>query len=203
MKRPMASTVILLLWLAGCGGGGSGGGGGGTDPRLARLDAYEALELRVLGDPEAGVPGMLLTTDANIPAGGSLSFSGFATLRVEVGITPLVLFGDADLTVDFDSTAAVGAVENLFGNADAQTVADYDGALSLEGNATGQDMPLSYLGTLTTAGQSLGFEGALNGVFLGNPVAAVSASDLEAMVNQNGTTRDATVVITLERILSP
>jgi len=201
MKRA-ASIVGLPLWLAACGGGG-GGDGGAADPRLARLDAYEAQELRVLGDPEAGVPGLPITAEGNLPDSGALSFAGFASLRVEIGTTPLVLFGNANLTVDFDGATAAGAVNNVFGNSNAQTIADFEGVLSIQGTVTGQNMPLSYQGTLTAPGQTLGFDGSLNGLFLGNPVAAFSAADLEADVDQNGTTRDATIVITLEETLMP
>lgn len=201
MKRTV-SILGLLFWLSACGGGG-GGGGAKADPRLARLDAYRAQELRVLGDPAGGVPGLPITTEGNLPDSGVMAFAGFASLRVEIGTTPLVLFGDADLTVDFDGATVVGAVANLFGNSDTQTVADYEGGLSVLGNSTGQNLPLSYQGVLSAPGQVLGFDGQMTGVFLGDPVAAFSAADLEAEVDQNGTTRDATVVITLEATLAP
>ena len=200
--KPVVSIVGLLFGLAAC-GGGSGGGGGTSDPRLARLDAYEAQKLRVLGDPGAGVPGLPVTFAGNVPDSGQMTFAGSAALRIEIGTTPLVLFGDANLVVDFDGASASGAVSNVFGNSDAQTIADYAGVLSIQGNPTGQNMPLSYQGTLAAAGQTLGFDGSLNGVFLGNPVAAFSAADLEAEVDQNGTTRDATIVITLEAAGTP
>jgi hypothetical protein len=43
----------------------------------------------------------------------------------------------------------------------------------------------------------------MNGVLLGNPVGALVASDLEAEVDYDGTTEDATFVMTLEGAADP
>ncbi|WP_342071367.1 hypothetical protein [Yoonia algicola] len=195
---PYLRTICLLLWLAAC--GGSGGGGGGIDPRLTRLDIYEAQKLRVLGDPGAGVMGMDMTADDSVPTTGALSLAGFATLRIEIGTDPLVLFGDADLQIDFDTSAAQGAVTNVFGARAGADIADYGGVIDLQSTAVGQDMPLTYAGELSGAGQTLGFAGVMTGVLLGNPVSAFAGGDLEAQVDHDGTIRDGTVVIALEAV---
>ncbi|MGJ8588037.1 MAG: hypothetical protein ACSHXW_07770 [Yoonia sp.] len=192
-------TICLLLCLTACGGGG-GGGSSGIDPRLARLDIYEMQKLRVLGDPEAGVMGMGVTADDNVPTTGAMSLAGFATMRIETGTQPLILFGDADLRIDFDSSAAEGAVTNVFGGRSGADIADYNGSISLQSNVVGQDMPLSYAGDLSAAGQTLGFAGVMTGVLLGNPASAFAGGDLEAQVDHNGTTRQGTVVIALEEV---
>ncbi|HEV8035326.1 hypothetical protein [Yoonia sp.] len=191
-----ACAICLLSGLAACGGGG--GGGSGIDPRLARLDIYEAQNLRVLGDPAAGVVGMGETADENIPTTGTMSLTGFATMRVETGSQPIILFGDADLQIDFDTSAAQGAVSSVFGGSSDADIADYTGTIDLQSNAVGQDMPLGYAGALSGGGQTLGFAGVITGVLLGNPASAFAGSDLEAQVDQNGTTRDGTIVIVLE-----
>ena len=71
-------TLVCGVWLlAACGGGGGAGGGGNTvDPRLARLDAYEAQNLRVLGDARVGLPAMAVTSPQDIPLGGTASVVG-------------------------------------------------------------------------------------------------------------------------------
>lgn len=193
-----ACAVCLVAGLAACGGGGGGGGGSGIDPRLARLDIYEGQKLRVLGDPEAGVLGMAVTADENIPASGSMSLSGFATMRVETGSQPLILFGDADMQIDFDTSEAQGAVSSVFGGSSDADIADYAGTIDLQSNAVGQDMPLGYAGALSGGGQTLGFAGEMTGVLLGNPASAFAGGDLEAQVDHNGTPREGTIVIVLE-----
>ncbi|MFA8440458.1 hypothetical protein [Yoonia sp.] len=199
-----ATALGLLFCLSACGGGGGGGGSGsGIDPRLARLDVYEAQKLRVLGDPGAGVMGMPVTADANMPTGGAMSFAGYGTIRVETGATPLVLFGDAGVQVDFDTNTATGAIENTFGTNARGDVVDYTGVVTLQAAVTTQDMPLTYDGALSAGDTTLDLSGTMTGVFLGNPTTALTAADLEAGILQNGTLRTATVVVTFEQTPPP
>ncbi|MEO0932045.1 MAG: hypothetical protein AAFY14_15590, partial [Pseudomonadota bacterium] len=93
--------LISLMCLAACGGGGGGSSDAGIDPRLARLDIYEAQKIRVLGDPGAGVVGMAPTPVDAIPDMGTVVFDGSATIRVETTPAPRVLFGDAQVSVGF------------------------------------------------------------------------------------------------------
>ncbi|PJI92244.1 hypothetical protein BC777_1089 [Yoonia maricola] len=195
-------TLVFLFWLAACGGGGGGSDRGGIDPRLARLNIYEAQKLRVLGDPGAGVMGMPRTADENLPM-GTMDFSGSGTMRVENGVTPIVIFGDATLRVDFGSGDAAGAIENAFGTNSADDLVDYGGTITLQGTAAGQDMPLDYAGTLSEGDQTFGFDGTLTAVFLGNPTTALSGADLEAEIDHNGVMRSGTLVITLEETDAP
>lgn len=196
-----ATGLGLLVWLAACGGGG--GGGGGIDPRLARLGLYEAQKLRVLGDDGAGVMGMAATADENMPAGGVMTFAGHGAIRIETGGQPLALLGDAQMQVDFGNSNASGVIENTFGATTDGKIVDYTGAITMQGTATIQNMPLSYSGTLSAGDQTLVFSGAMNGVFRGNPTVALSAADLEAAVVQNGMPRTATVVVTFEQVPAP
>ena len=198
-----ATALGLLFCLSACGGGGGGGGGSGIDPRLARLDVYEAQKLRVLGDPGAGVMGMPVTADTNMPTGGAMSFAGYGTIRVETGAMPLVLFGDAGVQVDFDTNTATGAIENSFGTNARGDVVDYTGAVTLQAAVTTQDMPLTYDGALSAGDTTLDLSGTMTGVFLGNPTTALTAADLEAGILQNGTPRTATVVVIFEQTPPP
>ena len=198
----MQQRVIIiagLTCLTACGGGGGGGGSSsGIDPRLARLDIYEAQKLRVLGDPGAGVPGLPVTADENVPGGGAINFAGSGTIRVEARAAPIVIFGDATLRVDFVNGNATGAIDNTFGTNSSDAVIDYSGSLSLQSGVASQDMPVDYAGTLTGGGQTLGFDGTLTALLLGNPTIALSGADLEAEIDQNGVMRSGTLVITME-----
>lgn len=199
-QKPM---MICLALLCGCGGGGGGGTGSGIDPRLARLDIYEAQKLRVLGDPGAGVMAMPATSPANLPVTGTLDFAGGATIRVEHPTRALVLYGDASVVVDFDQGAATGALDGFFGNNAAGQIVDYSGAIGLDGTTAGADLSLGYAGTLSTAGETLVFGGDMQGIFLGNPVGAITAAALEALVLRNGVNADATVIVIAESAGAP
>ncbi len=192
----------MLICLAACGGGGGGGGtsgsGAGIDPRLARLDIYEAQKLRVLGDPGAGVMGMPITNDENVPTDGDLTFDGSASLRVETAMQPLVVFGDAQFRINFDDGTALGEVENAFGTDSNGNVVNYAGQIDLDSDEPGQNMAISYAGTLAASGQILTLAGEMDGVFLGDQATAIAAFDLEAEVDRNGSIEDATLVMTLE-----
>lgn len=191
--------------MAACGGGGGGGGSGGSgiDPRLARLDVYEAQKLRVLGDADAGVMGMALTDDAAMPVSGSADFAGFATIRVAAE-NPLVMFGDAAVSVAFDTGDPTGRIDAVFGSDSSGQVVDYDGVITLVngvvGGAQASDLQLGYAGTLSGPADTLVFDGTARGSFLGTPIAAIAVSDLEAAVQHNGLSTDATLLIVAETV---
>lgn len=196
--RKRAMTAVLLL--AACGGGGGGdGGGSGVDPRLARLDVYESQRLRVLGDPGAGVMGMAPTPDIAMPATGTAEFNGSATIRVETAPAALVLYGDAAVTVGFQDGTVSGNMDRFFGTNDSGNVVDYSGAITIDGGTVGGSaenaVTLDYAGALSASGETLVFDGTLEGGFLGDPVAALSASDLEAVVDTTSGNMDATFVM--------
>ncbi|WP_296428399.1 hypothetical protein [Yoonia sp.] len=191
--------------LCGCGGGGGDGGGSGIDPRLARLDIYEAQKLRVLGDPGAGVMGMAVTPDVAVPDSGNATFDGSATIRIEAA-NALVLFGDAAVTVAFDTAAVSGTLDGFFGTDSGNAVLDYAGAITIDGGgvggATDSDLHMDYGGGLTAPGEALIFDGTLTGSFLGNPLAAIATADLAAVVDHNGTLTDATILVIGELALT-
>ncbi len=201
-------VVGAWLWLAGCGGGGgaAGGGSGGgpvPDPRLARLDTYEAQKLRVLGDPSAGLSAMPLTPANAMPSVGTASFKGSATIRVELQADPLILFGDATLAVDFDTGVTDGTLQDFFGAVPQGRVENYQGEIAVSGGASAQNMVLEYSGSLTASGHTMGFDGTLEALFLGTQVLAIVASDLEAVVVHNATPQNATVIVIGEGTIIP
>lgn len=208
--KDSANILCLLLCLSACGGGAGGGDGAVTDPvrefvdpRLLRLDVYEAQKLRVLGNPGIGVIGMAATPDENMPVAGAVAYAGFASMRVETGTQPMILFGDANLEVNFDSSVAQGRVTNVFGGRQGAGVANYAGTLALQSTTVGHDMPLSYAGDLSAGAQTLGFAGVMTGVFLGDDASAFAGGDLEAQVDVGGTPTEGTVVVTLEQVGAP
>lgn len=207
----MGTWFALSFLLMACGGGGtsSGGGGGGgssgagIDPRLARLDIYEAQKLRVLGDPGAGVVGMPVAMPEDVPQMGTMTFDGGVTIRVEDGTTPLVLFGDARVTVDFDLGAATGNLGNFLGNTSTGAVVDYGGTIALDSASAAQDLIFTYAGSLAAQDEALAFDGQMQGTFLGQPVGALVGADLEATVDHNGQPKAATLVLITEQSVTP
>ena len=201
MELRMVWIWPAVLALAACGGGGSDGGGSGIDPRLARLDIYEAQRVRILGDPGAGAMGMAQTDPGAMPTSGSADFTGFVSIRVE-SATPMTLFGGAGISVGFDTQEVTGRMDSFFGTNSTGSVVDYSGAIAIDGGSVGatagNSLTLDYAGALTTTGETLVFDGTATGSFLGTPIGAISLSELEAVVDHNGQLRDATLVILAE-----
>lgn len=189
--------LVITLLLAAC------GGGSGIDPRLARLDIYEAQRLRVLGDPTAGVQGMPVTPDAALPTTGQAVFQGAAALLIERAADNLSLAGDVTLTVGFGDQSATGAVTNLFGGEATGGIIDFAGSLSLSGGVSGVSFPLDYTGTLTAGTESLRFAGTTVASFLGDPVAGFSARVLEAAIDNNGVIRSGAIVLFGDGTVAP
>ncbi|WP_322892089.1 MULTISPECIES: hypothetical protein [unclassified Yoonia] len=192
--------LAVIVMLSGCGGGGGDSPGSGIDPRIARLDIYDAQRIRVLGDPGAGVMGMAPTT-SNLPVDGSAQFAGFATLRVE-GAQPLVLFGDARLDIDFGASAVSGAMTGFFGTVPGAGVQDFAGEVTVTQGHVARDLRLTYGGALSGGGQQLALSGSMTGAFLGDPATALSAADLDPVVVLNGVLRNGTLVLVTE-IVAP
>jgi hypothetical protein len=128
---------------------------------------------------------------------GTAQFAGFATLRVE-GVQPVVLFGDARLDVDFGATEVSGGMNGFFGTVPGAGVQDFGGELTVTGGQVARDLRLTYAGTLSGGGQQLALSGTMAGAFLGDPVMAVSAADLDPVVVQNGVIRNGTLVLVAE-----
>jgi len=153
--------------------------------------------LRVLGDPGAGVMGMVVTDAAMMPAVGAATYTGGATIRVETA-TPLVLYGDATLNVDFGGDAITGDLTRFFGTTASGGIADYAGEINISGSSAAQDAVLDYSGALSAGGQSLTFDGTADGVFLGAMAEAFALSDLTADVIVGGMMNEATLVVVTE-----
>ena len=201
----MKYSWVMICALSACGGGGGGGGGGsgGVDPRLARLDIYAAQNLRVLGDPAIGVPAMPMMPDASLPDGGMVAFVGSAAIRVEVPDAPIVLFGDATVTLDFDLGTSGGRVTNVFGETTGGNIADYTGEVILSGGAPAADLKVGYAGTLNGGGTTLVFDGMLAGDLLGDPLGALAIADLEAAIETDGVPQSGTIIVVAEKTAPP
>ncbi len=184
-------AIILTVTLIGCGGGGGGSSASsGIDPRLQRLAAYEAQNLGVLG-----ADGMAVTQSADMPDSGALSFAGNATIRVEDGANTIALFGDAEIAFDFGAGTGQGRMHRFFGNDASGDLVDFAGEIAVGSNTAGQDLALDYQGMLTSAGDALAFDGTMQGMFLGTPVAGFVGADLEAGIDRNGQGRNGSVII--------
>lgn len=196
MIRMVFLLGALTLGLGAC------GGGGGIDPRLARLDLYEVQRLRVLGDADAGVPGMPLTPDAQMPVAGQAQFSGAAAIVIDTPGDVLALAGDVTLDVTFGDGVATGSVSAVFGQSAQGGIVDFTGALTLSGVADAVSFPLTYGGTLANGAEVFGFDGTLSAVLLGSPVSGFAAIDPDAQIDQAGATRAGTVVLFAEGVVT-
>ncbi len=204
---------VAVLMLAGCGGGGGGtsggggGGGAGIDPRLARIDIYEAQRLRVLGDPGAGVMGMPLTEDANVPVTGSAEYTGSASIILETMPDAALIVGDATVAMDFAANEVTGEMDNFLGTDPNGNIRNFDGRLTINagriGDATPNAWSLDYAGTVSAPGQSYVMAGTVEGEFLGDRASAIAGLELEAEIVANGVLIDGAVTIIGEGAVTP
>ncbi len=207
----MRICVPLVLFLAaGCGGGGGGGGdggGSGIDPRLSRIDIYEAQRLRVLGEPGAGVMGMPVTPEVQIPVSGSATYDGSVSILVETMPETAVIVGDARVAMDFGLSQVGGVMDNFLGTDPDDRLRNFDGRLTIDSGEIGDPAPnvwsLDYAGTLSAPGQTYVMAGTVEGEFLGEPVAAIAGVELEAQIVANGVLRDGVVTIIGEGDFTP
>ena len=190
-------TGLAFLGLAACGGGG---GGSGIDPRLARLDGYAAQKVRVLGDPEAGVPSMAQTAPAAVPTTGSTQFTGAGSILIALPDRTLALYGDASLSVDFGQGTAQGQIAQVFGQTASGAIADYAGTVALIGEVAEASLLLDYFGSLTGPNSAFGLEGQLEAALLGQAADALAGGDIEAQIDDGGVTRDGVVLVYAEAV---
>lgn len=200
MTQNWVWTTIIVF--AACGGGGDDVGSG-IDPRLARIDIYEAQKLRVLGDPDVGVMGLSPTAPDAIPVTGTIVFAGSASIRVENPGAHLVLLGDSNISIGFGDGVVRGTMSDFFGTNSSGAVVDYAGTIAVDGGQIDDGVSLDYAGALTATGENIVFVGVMGGAFLGDPVTALSAVDLEAGVIYNGAPADATMTVVGEVTVTP
>ena len=108
--------------------------------------------------------------------------------------------GDVDLLL----TTALrggdqGTLAALCGDLRLHGVQDFGGDITISDAPVARDLQLSYAGALSGAGQVLAVSGTMAGVFLGDPVRALSASDLDPSLSLNGVTRTGTLVLVAEQ----
>ncbi len=192
--------LAFLMLLAACGGGGgSSPKEEAPDPRLARLDAFDAQLERVLGDADTGIAGMPVTRDDLLPVTGQVTYEGLVAVRLETLPDDLALLGDASVTVDFTDGSVSGEMDAFFGEGADAEVVDYDGSLDIA-TLSDSDAPFAagYNGRLSANGDVVVMDGTLEGVFHGSGAEALSAYDLEPNATFNGDEVNATVVLVAE-----
>lgn len=191
--------VFLIVSLAACGGGGGGGGGSGIDPRLGRIDVYEAQRDRVLGDPGAGVMAMPETDAAAVPVMGAVTYNGSMTISVETAV-PIFLAGDVDVTMDFAGGGVSGEMRNMFGRVEGQALQDYAGTLTIADGTVGDGNTWSfdYAGTLDGGADTLVFAGQVDGAFYGTGAEAIAGAEFDALISVNGDIFDGSLTVVAE-----
>jgi hypothetical protein len=111
-----------------------------------------------------------------------------------------VLYGDALVTVGFDTGDASGTMSAFFGTNATGDVVDYDGEIIIDAGDITTGVSFDYGGVLTEGDSTLVLDGTLTGTFLGDPVTALTASDLEVGAIYNGAVVGATMVVVAEAV---
>lgn len=193
-RRGAAATLLAVTLVAGCGGGGETP----NDVLQNKLDSYSALSDQIYGDGTAANPGLVHTSVTNMPTSGTATFVGQAGVIVGRSTDPelsAVLFGDATVTADFDTSTLTGSATNFYGartnpitGDPVEPVGAYSGTLALSSGCIGATACSGTVsnpyeaaavvgGSLSRDGHSIGVSTPVTGEIRGNP--APKAIELE------------------------
>jgi hypothetical protein len=114
------------------------------------------------------------TAYLGVPDTGESTYTGEASLAVGTKSNGIVLIGDASITVDFETNAVTGLLDNFSGFDTNEDFSEYAGALVLQDGVLGavnpNDVQGQIVGVLTGDGNVIGVDAFWDGHLKGTPI---------------------------------
>jgi hypothetical protein len=114
------------------------------------------------------------TAYLGVPDTGESTYTGEASLAVGTKSNGIVLIGDASITVDFETNAVTGLLDNFSGFDTNEDFSEYAGVLVLQDGVLGavnpNDVQGQIVGVLTGDGNVIGVDAFWDGHLKGTPI---------------------------------
>ena len=203
-------SILLMLPIIACGGGGS-------SPNLTKkLGSSEPTSIGVLRAQEfsrLSQEARELSPTPNLPSGGSVSYDGFASLKLDSRSlsdgSEFILNGPSTINVNFSTNEVSGWAEDFYGTRTdgGANLTRYDGTLSLaNGNIISSSVVAGELaGTLNSADNSLNIQASTIGTIRGTDnqkVYMISDTDASSF-KVNELAADGEVILVGEKQRTP
>lgn len=142
---PRTPALLLILTLAACGGGAApkpGPGGPAAPPPPASFDtletAYIGANARLAARSNtAFIPPLI----EGMPTTGGATYTGVMFVELDTAGMTTQLYGNADVTANFDVSSMSGSVTDFYGRDRTGSQAAYTGAISLTDGTIGAARP--------------------------------------------------------------
>jgi hypothetical protein len=188
---PRTHALLLILTLAACGGGAApkpGPGGPAAPPPPASFDtletAYIGANARLAARSNtAFIPPLI----EGMPTTGGATYTGVMFVELDTAGMTTQLYGNADVTANFDASSMSGSVTDFYGRDRTGSQAAYTGAVSLTNGTIGAARPnafdLDFSGALSGNGESISLSGTMDGDFKGDPIRGILGVDTTPTAN--------------------
>jgi hypothetical protein len=144
------------------------------------------------------------TAYLGVPDTGESTYTGEASLAVGTKSNGIVLIGDASITVDFETNAVTGLLDNFSGFDTNEDFSEYAGVLVLQDGVLGavnpNDVQGQIVGVLTGDGNVIGVDAFWDGHLKGTPIYGIlgDITAADSTFELNGTVVTDVIVIAVD-----
>lgn len=144
------------------------------------------------------------TAYLGVPDTGESTYTGEASLAVGTKSNGIVLIGDASITVDFETNAVTGLLDNFSGFDTNEDFSEYAGALVLQDGVLGavnpNDVQGQIVGVLTGDGNVIGVDAFWDGHLKGTPIYGIlgDTTAADSTFELNGTVVTGVIVTAVD-----
>ncbi|MBT5295214.1 MAG: hypothetical protein HOL32_06485 [Octadecabacter sp.] len=144
------------------------------------------------------------TAYLGMPDTGESTYTGEASLAVGTKSNGIVLIGDASITVDFETNAVTGLLDNFSGFDTNEDFSEYAGVLVLQDGVLGavnpNDVQGQIVGVLTGDGNVIGVDAFWDGHLKGAPIYGIleDTTVADSTFELNGTVVTGVIVTAVD-----